>query len=136
MNMNQKPFTSASFTQFLKEKRLMGSKCLSCGALCLPPRPLCTQCQGGQMEWVEFKGRGKLLGYACIAVGLSRMIEEGYSRERLYCSGVVELDEGPKISARILGVNTQKPEEIKIGAPLQVEFVDRGEQTFLGFKPI
>ena len=41
-----------------------------------------------------------------------------------------------KVSARILGVNTQKPEEIEIGAPFQVEFVDRGQQTFLGFKPI
>ena len=88
------------------------------------------------MEWVEFKGRGKLSGYTCIAVGMSRMIEEGYSKEKPYCSGVVELDEGPKISARIMGVNTQKPEEIKIGAPFRVEFVDRGEQTFLGFKPI
>jgi len=134
--MDQKPFTSASFALFLKDRRLMGSKCLSCGALNLPPRPLCTRCHGRQMEWVEFKGRGKLSGYTCIAVGLSRMIEEGYSRERPYCSGVVELDEGPKISARILGVNTQRPDEIVIGAPLQAEFIDRGEQTFLGFKPI
>jgi len=134
--MSQKPFTSASFNQFLKEKKLMGSKCLKCGRLHLPPRPLCAQCYSREMEWVELKGRGKLAGYTCVAVGLTIMIEEGYSRDKPYCSGIVELEEGIKISARILGVDTQKPGEIKIGTPVEACFIEKGEKAFLGFKPL
>lgn len=134
--MAQRSFTHASFSQFLKEKKLMGSRCLKCGALYLPPRPICPKCFSQEMEWAEFKGRGKLAGFTCIAVGLSRMIAEGYTRENPYCSGVVELDEGVKISARLLGLDAKRPEGIKIGIPLQVEFIERGEQTFLGFKPV
>ena len=38
------------------------------------------------------------------------MIEQGYGRDKPYVSGVVELDEGVKISARIIGVDATKPE--------------------------
>ena len=50
------------------------------------------------------------------------------------------LEEGTRAVARIEGVDGSKPETIKIGAPLQVEFLHRGEgdnlETFLAFKPL
>lgn len=134
----EREFTSASFNQFLGEKKLMASKCTKCGALYLPPRPLCIKCFGSEMEWVEMKGKGKLAAFTTIYVGPTFMLEEGYDRNNPYCTGVVELEEGPGISARILGVDAKKPEEIKIGTPLVVDFVERGEgeakKTFLAFK--
>lgn len=134
----EREFTSASFNEFLGEKKLMASKCTKCGALYLPPRPLCIKCFGSEMEWVEMKGKGKLAAFTTIAIAPTLMIEEGYGRDNPYCTGVVELEEGPKISARILGVDAKKPEEIKIGTPLAVDFVERGEgegkRTFLAFK--
>jgi uncharacterized OB-fold protein len=68
------------------------------------------------------------------------MIKEfGYDREHPYCSGVVGLEEGVKIDARIEGVDPSKPETIKIGMPLKVKFLHRGEgekmQTYLAFEP-
>jgi len=134
----EREFTSASFNEFLGEKKLMASKCIKCGALYLPPRPLCIKCFGTEMEWVEMKGKGKLAAFTTIAIAPTLMLEEGYGRDNPYCTGVVELEEGPKISARILGVDAKKPEEIKIGTPLAVDFVERGEgegkRTFLAFK--
>jgi len=134
----EREFTSASYNQFLGEKKLMASKCTKCGALYLPPRPLCIKCFGSEMEWVEMKGKGKLAAFTTIYVGPTFMLEEGYDRNNPYCTGVVELEEGPGISARILGVDAKKPEEIKIGTPLAVDFVERGEgeakRTFLAFK--
>jgi len=134
----EREFTSASFNEFLGEKKLMASKCTKCGALYVPPRPLCNKCFGSEMEWAEMKGKGKLAAFTTIAIAPTLMIEEGYGRDNPYCSGVVELAEGPKISARILGVDAKKPEEIKIGTPLAVDFVERGEgeakRTFLAFK--
>ncbi len=137
--MVDKPFTSASFYQFLGEGRLMGSKCKSCGAIYVPPRPLCPACHSEEMDWVEMKGRGKLVAYTAIHIGPKIMIEEGYDREHPYCAGIVELEEGPRISARIVGVDASHPESINIGMPLAVEFLERGEgeekRTFLAFRP-
>jgi uncharacterized OB-fold protein len=79
------------------------------------------------MEWFQMSGNGRLAAYTTIAVGPTFMVEEGYNRENHYCSGIVELEEGPSISARILGVNTKEPEGIKIGTPMMAEFLERGE---------
>ena len=66
------------------------------------------------------------------------MIEEGFGRDTPYCTGIVELEEGVKISAQILGVDAQKAETILIGTPLTVEFIERSEaeekQAFLAFR--
>jgi len=137
--MVDKPFTSVSFNQFLSERRLMGSKCHKCGAVYVPPRPLCPACHGEAMEWVEMQGRGRLGAYTTVHIGPKLMIEEGYDRNNPYCTGIVELAEGPRISARILGVDARNPENIEIGTPLTVEFLKRGEgeekRTFLAFRP-
>ena len=90
------------------------------------------------MEWTELLGRGTLTAYTVIAVGPTFMVEEGYDRKNHYCSGIVQLEEGPKMSARITGVAIKKPETIKIGTPLEVDFLESGEgeskKTFLAFK--
>ena len=41
------------------------------------------------------------------------MVEEGYDRNNPYCSGAVELVEGPRVVARIEGVDTLHPETDK-----------------------
>jgi hypothetical protein len=138
--MEERPFTAVSYEQFLNQEKLMGSRCKKCGALFLPPRPMCIKCYSSEMEWAQMKGKGKLIAFTCIAVGPPFMIAEGYSREHPYCAGVVELEEGVRIDCRIEGVNASKPEAIKIGTPVTVEFLHRGEgeklTTFLAFKPL
>ena len=49
------------------------------------------------------------------------MIAEGYGRDNPYCSGVVELDEEPRLAGRIEGVDTTHPENIRIGTRVQAE---------------
>lgn len=126
--MSKAEFTSASFYNYLSENRLMGSRCQRCDALYLPPRPICIKCYSTDMEWVQLAGQGKLVAFTTIAVGTSLMVEAGYDRDRHYCSGIVELEEGPRISAQLVGVDTQKPNSIKIGAPLVIEFPDKGNR--------
>jgi hypothetical protein len=140
MNMQEQRFNDISYEQFLHQDRLMGSKCEDCGALYVPPRPLCIQCQGSRMQWLEVSGRGKLKAFTCIAVVPPSMTGEGYDRKNPYCTGVVELEEGSRVVARIEGVDTHHPETIKIGTPLTVLILHRGEEnrlrTFLAFKPL
>lgn len=133
-------FYSSAYAKFLSEKKLKGSKCKKCGHISVPPKPICPKCQGNDMELVEMKGKGKLAAYTVVAVGAPLMLEEGFDRDHPYCSGIVELEEGVKVTARILGMDTTKPDQIKIGTPVTVEYVEAmhgGEKkTFLAFRAL
>ncbi len=124
-----------SFYDFLKEKKIMGTKCKDCGEVYLPPRPLCPKCIDSEMEWVELEGKGKLEAFTSITVAPTHMLNAGYTRDNPYVFGIVQLDSGPSISALILNVDAKKPEDIKIGSPMTVEFVTIGDKVLLGFKP-
>lgn len=131
-------FSSASFDLFLSEHRLMGSRCTSCAATYLPPRAICPACQSDQMEWLQASGQGQLAAFTVIYSGPTFMVEQGFDRKNPYISGIVTLAEGPSISARITGLDPLKPEEIRIGSPLNVDFIDTGtgetRQTALAFR--
>lgn len=118
----------------------MGSRCPHCGEVYAPPRQICPTCLAVDLEWVELSGEGTLASYSIIAIAPTAMLEAGYGRENPYCSGVVELVEGPRISAQILGVDVAHPENIVIGTLVKVAFIERGEgearKTFLGFEVI
>ena len=122
-----RPFTAASFNQYLAEHKLMGARCPTCDATYLPPRAICPGCRGEALEWVEFSGRGKLAAFTSVYVGPSAMVAEGYDRNNPYVAGIVEVAEGAKISARILGVDARHPDVAWIGTPLTVTYLDRGE---------
>lgn len=137
--MEDRPFTDASYEQFLNEEKIMGSRCKKCQALYVPPRPVCLKCGGGDMEWAQMSGRGKLAAFTCIGIGPSFMAEEGYDRKNPYCTGVVELEENVRMDARIEGVDARNPETIRVGTPMTAEFLHRGEgesqRTFPAFRP-
>jgi uncharacterized protein len=138
--MDGKPFNDSAYEQFLADGKIMGSKCRKCGALALPPRPICVSCYGSEMEWAEFRGTGKLAAFTGISVAPPNLAKEGYGRNNPYVAGVVELDEGVKTVARIVGVDAGKPEEIKVGTAMEAEFPvkkEKGEtgKIFLAFKP-
>lgn len=137
--MGEREFDATSFYQFLSEHKLMGSHCRSCGARHVPPRPLCPACYSQEMQWEELGGKGKLVAFTTIYIAPTAMIEAGYGRDNPYCTGIVQLDEGPAISAQILGVDPGRPEQVRIGTPLRVTFVERAEgekrRTYLAFEP-
>jgi len=138
--MENRAFSDVSYKQFLNEDKLMGCKCKGCGALYLPPRPICIECYSSEMEWVEMKGKGKLAAFTAIYVGPPSMVAEGFNRKNPYCVGVVEFEEGVKIDARIEGLDTKNPETIKVGMPLTAKFLHRTEgenmKTFLAFEAL
>lgn len=138
--MADRPISDHQFEQFLDEGKLMGARCVGCGALFVPPRVICAKCHGSEMEWVETNGEGRLVAFTCISIGPPAMIAEGYGRNNPYCSGAVELVEGPRVVAQIEGVDTLNPETIKIGMPVKATFLYRGadedRKTVLGFTPI
>lgn len=133
-----RPFTAAAFSQYLAEHRLMASRCTACGARHLPPRAICPRCHGAALEWAETSGRGRLVAFTSISVVPTALAAEGHSRDNPYLTGIVELEDGLKISARLLGFDPKDAGAIQIGALVQAEFLARGEgdgqTTLLAFR--
>lgn len=138
--MAEETFTQVDFASRLADHTLMATRCRGCGALYLPPRPLCPDCYGTDMAWEALSGQGKLAAFTEVYIAPTAMIEAGYGRDNPYVAGIVELAEGPSISAQILGVDARRPDQIAIGAPLRAAFVERGngdtQRTFLAFEPV
>ena len=137
--MEVRSFSDISYEKFLNEEKLMGSRCKGCGTQYVPPRSICVDCYGSDMEWIEMKGRGRLAAFTCINIPPPFMIAQGYNRKNPYCTGVVELEEGTKVDARIEGVDCAKTEDIKVGMSLKVKYLHQEEgekrETYLAFEP-
>lgn len=133
------PFTHASYQQHLASHRLMGSRCTGCGAMHLPPRAICPACHSAQATWAEFSGRARLAAFTSVFIAPSAMAQAGYGRDNPYLSAIVELEEGAKISARLLGIDAAHPENIQVGQSLVVDFIDEGDGekrgAVLAFRP-
>jgi len=74
------------------------------------------------MEWTELKGIGKLLSYSIVHVSTA-----DYQSQTPYAVGIVELDEGARLSGVIRNV---KHEDLKIGLSLIVDFEENTSQEW------
>ena len=136
MAQETRDYTAESFNEYLKQGKLMGTRCTACGTLSAEPRPMCPACHSADVEWHEFSGKGTLTTFTCIFIGPAYMIGKGYGRNNPYCSGIVTLEEGPRISARILGVDASNPQDIKSGTPLKLSLGDVDpDKPGLAFEP-
>jgi uncharacterized OB-fold protein len=64
------------------------------------------------------------------------MAAKGYGRDKPYCTGIVALEEGPRISAMINGVDGTNPQSIKTGIEMVLDADDLDEEApALAFKP-
>ena len=52
------------FVEYLKNEKVMGTRCNDCGLVFFPPRTDCHQCLTSNTEWFEIKGTGKLVTYS------------------------------------------------------------------------
>ena len=137
MAEEDRAFTAASFNAYLtQEKKLVGVRCRACGTLSPEPRPMCHACHGRDMEWHEFSGKARLSTFTCISIVPVSMSKQGYGRDNPYCSGIVTLEEGPRISARISRVDGANPQDIKTGMDVVLDLEDLDpEHPSLAFKP-
>ena len=132
--MNSKDFFTA-----LSNETLIGSRCIDCASFTIPQRKICPKCHSLHTEIIKYSGSGKLVAFTVIFVPPVMMAQAGYDGKNPYCVGIVELDEGPRISAQILDVDIQRPENIKIGTKMQMTTITRNEgyieKSFLAFRP-
>jgi hypothetical protein len=108
------PFTVEQFYKFLAQGKLMAGKCVKCGKIHLPPRPLCDNCYSKLFEWMQVNGKGKLVTYTVINVAPAQ-----FQALAPYAVGIVEFENGLRIPGMIQGVTQQ---ELRIGMELTLDF--------------
>ncbi|MCR4391195.1 MAG: Zn-ribbon domain-containing OB-fold protein [Candidatus Acetothermia bacterium] len=133
--MAEQDFTRAALEEHLAAGRLMGVRCPSCQGLSAVPRAPCPACRGTDLQWVELSGRGTVVGFTVVHVPPTPLCAAGYGRDNPYAAAVVRLAEGPWITARLVGVDASRPETIRVGMPVRVEFLREGTRTVLAFRP-
>lgn len=137
--MSEFALFNKEFFRALQTGELIGSKCLDCDEVSIPQREICPVCHSHENEIENFSGKGELVAYTVISVPPVKMAEAGYDSKNPYCVGIVELVEGPRISAQILDVDLAHPELIEIGMDLQMTTIQREEgglqKSYLAFKP-
>jgi len=93
---------------------LIGTKCEKCGRLFFPPRTLCPDCRrDGNIVEHKFIGDGTVVTYTVI-----RTASDQFKRLTPYVLAIIELDEGPRLTAPVVCT----PEEIKIGMKVKKVF--------------
>jgi uncharacterized OB-fold protein len=108
------PYSKVSdFAVFLKDGRLMGSKCKKCGYQAFPPVADCPICLSGDFEFVEYSGKGTLYTYTTISAAPT-----GFEDEVPYTIAVVDVEGGGRLLAWF--GDTIPENDIKIGMDVQV----------------
>ena len=109
--------TIKNYHRLLRERKLCAAECTSCHHLMLPPRLVCPNCGSTKTKWRQLSGKGTLRSFTVIHVAPTT-----HAQEAPYIVAVVQLEEGPSITARLVGVDPLKPEELHVGTPLTADF--------------
>ena len=94
--------------------RMEAGKCSKCGKIAFPGRMVCPKCGSTEFTKHTLSGKGKLVTYTII-----RKAPDGFEDLVPYAVGIIELDDGIKISAQITDCN---PEELKTGDRVVAKF--------------
>ncbi|MCP5052558.1 MAG: Zn-ribbon domain-containing OB-fold protein [bacterium] len=112
--VNYSPYTKVGdFADYLKEGRLMASKCKQCGTLSFPPRADCENCMSGDFRFHQISGNAILHTFTKIVAAPT-----GFEDTAPYMIGVADLEEGGRALAWFDDSIDEK--EIKIGMKLKL----------------
>jgi uncharacterized protein len=122
---------AAPFWEAAARHELLLPSCTACDSAFFYPRILCPRCGSRDLEWSTASGAGTLYSF-CVHYQSSEL---GLSDAVPFATALVDLDEGPRLMAFLVGV-PDDPELIEVGAPLTVEFHDLAVgHTVLAFRP-
>ena len=111
--------------------RLEGVKCPKCGKIYFPARERCLECNTTPLEEYLFSGYGKIVTFTWVYTP-----PKGFKSRIPYCLAIIELDEGPRLTAQVVAVEQN---DVSIGMPVEFAFrkiASEGEEGVItyGFK--
>ena len=117
---------------------LIGNKCGACNRIYFPPRESCPYCRRKSMDnmiSLKLGGKGRIVTYSIVHTA-----PENFERQTPYPIAIIELDEGPRLTAQIVDCDSN---ELKIGMKVQSTFRKIQEDGWVGaiyygykFKPL
>jgi hypothetical protein len=111
--------TFKDYNAALKQAKLQGLKCESCGNVMAQPRLVCGKCGSTGLSVIDLKGSGVIQSFTVMNVA-----PEGREAEVPYIIVLVELSEGPWIMGNLSGT-----------APADATMDIIGKQVMMG-KPV
>lgn len=110
---------------------LTGSECASCSQLHFPPRDLCGSCGSAEMTPYTFSGNGTVYSFTIVYHPPA-----GYEFASPYALAIIELEEGPLVTAQLTDVDL---DTVEIGQPVEMvtrKLKEEGEQGMIvyGYK--
>ncbi len=98
--------------------------CGACGKWQFYPRPFCLHCESDKLQWQRVSGLGKIYTYT-----VNHRAPNAFMKARLpYVVAMVELDEGPRLMANVLGAQSA---DMAIGKRVQVVFEKASDEVTL-----
>lgn len=120
---------SVPFWEGCKRHELLIQKCSQCGAHWFPPSVMCRECLSTEWTHVQASGKGRVYTFAIY----HRVYHPSFADDVPYAIGVVELEEGPRMTTNIVGC---APHDVYCEMPVEVVFDDvTDEVTLFKFQP-
>ncbi len=98
----------------IKKQRyaLIGEVCPHCSAKIFPPRDICPECGDEAKDHYQFSGRGEVYSYTTLYNAPA-----GYEEQAPYTVAMVQLEEGPLVTAQLTDIDVKEPE---VGMPVEM----------------
>ena len=81
------------------------------------------------MTWEPVSGLGQVLALTSMTMVSPDLVAEGYGVDRPYCTGVIALEEGPRVVARLAGAYSDAAVSLEVGEAVQAGFEQRADGT-------
>ena len=107
---------------------LVLQRCGACGVVQHRPRAQCAKCLSPAIEHFIASGRGTVHTWTVT----HQNVLPAFAPACPYVLAYVDLEEGPRLLTNIVGC---PPEQVRIGMPVQVDFVKTGEFAVPRFRP-
>jgi uncharacterized OB-fold protein len=99
---------SAPFWDAASRGELIIQRCSDCGQYQFYPRPFCLACQSDNVSWTPASGAGTIYSQTTVHIQVRPELTPPYT------VAIVELDEGPRLTAIIVNGETQIGDRVRV----------------------
>jgi uncharacterized OB-fold protein len=103
--------TTREFFDGVRAGRLVVQRCAGCGALAVPPKAVCPECEGESWSHAALGGDGEVASYTVIRVAPARL-----AAEAPYVVTVTRMAEGVSLLGRLTGAPL---DAVRVGMPVR-----------------
>ena len=123
------PPSQMPFWESLKARAVQVQRCDNCHAYLYIPKDICNHCHSDRLTWTPISGHGEIYTYTVVR----RAPTPAYAEDAPYTLVHVTMDEGFRMIGKLNGV---APEDVRIGAPVQITYEEvTPEWTLMEFEP-